>query len=73
MDRKLRKVVGRKKIAGVCAGVAYWLGFPAWVVRLLWALAVVCYGAGLLLYILLWIFLPKWEEVPMDYDQVTGG
>lgn len=73
MERKLRKVVGRKTIAGVCAGVAYWLGFPTWVVRLAWSLAVICYGVGLLLYILLWIFMPKWEEAPLDYDKITGG
>lgn len=73
MERKLRKVVGRKAIAGVCAGVAYWLGLPTWVVRLVWSAAAIFYGFGALLYLLLWIFMPKWEEVPLDYDRVTGG
>lgn len=73
MQRKLRKVVGRKWIGGVAAGFAYWFGFPTWVVRLVWAFSVLCLGTGVLFYILFWIFMPSWEETPSDYDQITGG
>lgn len=73
MERKLRKVAERKWIGGVCAGVAYWLGFPAWLVRLAWVFALFYYGAGFFLYILLWIFMPKWDVTPEDYDQLSGG
>lgn len=73
MNRKLRKVPERKWIAGVAAGVGYWLGVPTWVVRLVWAFSITFFGAGVLLYILFWIFMPKWEETPLDYDVVAGG
>jgi hypothetical protein len=34
--RKLRKVADDNAwIGGVCAGIAYWLGIPAWILRLL--------------------------------------
>jgi phage shock protein PspC (stress-responsive transcriptional regulator) len=72
-DRKLRKIKEKKMIGGVAAGVAYWLGFPTWLVRVVWVFAVLCFGAGLLLYILLWIFMPSWEQTPEDYDQLCGG
>ena len=73
MTRKLRKIPGKKWIGGVCAGIGYALGVPAWAVRLVVTFSVVFYGFGALLYILLWIFMPAWEETPADYDAVAGG
>ena len=73
MTRKLRKVPDRGWIGGVCAGIAYWLGIPAWVVRLVLTLAVAGFGFGVVLYLLLWIFMPAWEATPEDYDAVAGG
>lgn len=73
MDRKLRKIPERKWIGGVAAGVGYWLGVPTWVVRLLWACSITFFGAGALLYVLFWIFMPKWEQTPLDYEERAGG
>jgi len=70
--RKLRKVTGDQWIAGVCASVAYWLGTPVWLTRLVWTCIVLFYGVGVGLYILLWIFVPEWEETPVDYKRATG-
>ncbi|NTW14647.1 MAG: PspC domain-containing protein [Candidatus Moranbacteria bacterium] len=73
-SRTWKRVVGGEEwIGGVCGGLAYWLGVPAWLVRFLWAVAVLMYGTGLVLYVLLWIFIPKWDEVPRDYKEATGG
>jgi|ERR1035438_3720592 phage shock protein C len=44
---------------GVCGGIARSTGMDAWVWRLLFAALFICAGAGLLLYILLWIFVPS--------------
>jgi phage shock protein C len=44
---------------GVCGGIARSTGMEAWVWRLLFAVLFICAGAGLLLYILLWIFVPS--------------
>jgi len=70
---KLRRVTGRKWIAGVCAGIAYWAGIPTWLVRLAWAVLGLSYGAGILPYLLLWIFMPEWEATPADYEERSGG
>ena len=48
-------------IAGVCAGIAEWLGWPSPTrVRLVYVLASICSAAfpGVLVYIILWILLP---------------
>ncbi len=48
-------------IAGVCAGIAEWLGWPsATRVRVVYVLASVLSAAfpGILVYIVLWIILP---------------
>lgn len=71
--RKLRRVVGQKWVGGVCAGVAYWLGAPTWLVRLGWVVLGFCYGIGVVPYVLLWVFMPRWDETPEDYQQRSGG
>ncbi len=69
----LRRIKAKGWVAGVCAGVGYWLGVPTWIVRLLWTLMVLVLGFGLLLYVLLWIFMPVWDRVPEDYETRAGG
>jgi phage shock protein C len=44
---------------GVCGGMARSTGMDAWVWRLIFAALFICAGAGLLLYVLLWIFVPS--------------
>jgi phage shock protein PspC (stress-responsive transcriptional regulator) len=44
---------------GVCGGIARSTGTEAWIWRLLFAVLFICAGAGLLLYVLLWIFVPS--------------
>src|ERR1700736_6485531 len=44
---------------GVCGGIARSTGVEAWVWRLLFVVLFICAGAGLLLYLLLWIFVPS--------------
>lgn len=45
-------------LAGVCKGVSLHLGIPAILVRLLFVLTSFLFGAGLLAYVFLWVFVP---------------
>ena len=45
-------------IAGVCGGLASLTGVAAWFWRLAFVLLAMCGGAGVLLYVLLWVFVP---------------
>ena len=67
MEKKLYRSKSEKKLAGVCGGIAKYFGIDATLVRLLWALAVVCVGFGLLAYIVCAFVIP---EEPDDYVEV---
>lgn len=64
----IRKAMEEKKrlmrsnhgmIAGVCAGIANYLGIDPTVVRVLYVLVALFAGFGILLYVILWIVMPK--------------
>ena len=56
--KKLMRSSTNKKIAGVCAGLADYFDMDPTIIRVLWLLAVLCFGTGLLAYVILWIVLP---------------
>jgi phage shock protein C len=50
-------------LAGVCGGLAEWLGWPPLAVRLLFiAVSVLPLVPGILIYAVLWLLLPQAEE-----------
>ena len=48
-----------KKIAGVCGGVAQYLGIDPTIVRLIWLLLAFAGGFGILAYLVAWIIVPR--------------
>ncbi len=50
-----------KVIAGVCAGLADWLGWDPTLVRILYVIISVFSAAfpGILVYLILWLVMPK--------------
>jgi phage shock protein PspC (stress-responsive transcriptional regulator) len=54
----LRRSRSDRWIAGVCGGIARSTGVESWAWRLLFAVLFFGAGVGLLLYVLLWIFVP---------------
>ena len=58
-DKKLFRDPDDEIIGGVCSGVAHYFGIqPLWL-RLFLVFSVIYFGAGILLYIILWIVIPK--------------
>lgn len=55
-------------LGGVCGGIGQVSETPAWVWRLLFSLLLLCAGTGVLLYVLLWIFVPM-EPAPVNSGQ----
>ncbi|MBO5787293.1 MAG: PspC domain-containing protein [Bacteroidaceae bacterium] len=55
---KLYRSSQNKMLAGVCAGVADFFGLDIKIVRLVWFIALL-FGAGAILYIILWIVVPE--------------
>ena len=56
---RLRLSEADKWIAGVCGGVAAATGVEAWIWRLIFVLGMFVGGFTAILYIVLWIFVPR--------------
>jgi phage shock protein PspC (stress-responsive transcriptional regulator) len=63
----LRRSRTDRWLGGVCGGLAPATGLPSWLLRLIFALLLVCGGTGLVAYLLLWIL------VPLDDGVVESG
>lgn len=59
MEKKLYRDEFHKKLGGVCAGLAEYFTVDVAIVRVLFVLACILHGGGLIVYIVLWIALPK--------------
>jgi phage shock protein C len=55
----LRRSRADRWLGGVCGGIGRATGVESWVWRLLFAVLFLCFGAGLLVYLLLWLFVPS--------------
>jgi phage shock protein PspC (stress-responsive transcriptional regulator) len=56
---KLRRSRSDKWVGGVCGGLALSMGVEAWMLRLVITALALFGGTGVLLYLLLWIFVPQ--------------
>jgi phage shock protein PspC (stress-responsive transcriptional regulator) len=64
-NRRLTRSSTDKMFAGVCGGIARYLGVDSSVVRILWAILTIVPGAilgGIVVYLLAWLIMP--EENP---------
>jgi phage shock protein PspC (stress-responsive transcriptional regulator) len=59
-----------RMIAGVCGGLAHWLGWSPGLVRVLFVLVSVLSAAfpGILVYVILWIVMPLREDEAMPIE-----
>lgn len=48
-----------KMVAGVCSGLGEYLGIDPTIVRIVYVLMILFGGFGLLLYVILWLVMPK--------------
>lgn len=59
MDKKLYRSQTNKIIAGVCGGLAEHFDIDSTVIRLIFVLVTAFGGSGLLIYVILWLIMPK--------------
>lgn len=70
--KKLRRYPDEAYLGGVCAGLAYSLKLPTWLIRFIVALMIYFgYGSPGVVYVILWIVLQPYET-PRDYNRRTG-
>lgn len=57
---------------GVCGGLAQITGLAAWAWRLIFTLLALCAGSGVLIYALLWLFVPE-QERQLNSSETPAG
>lgn len=62
MQKKLYRSRTDKKLAGVCGGLAQYLGIDSTIVRLILLALVLCAGTGVLAYVIAAIVIPEEPE-----------
>ena len=55
----LRRSRNDRWLGGVCGGLGRMTNVESWIWRVLFVLTSLCVGGGLLVYVLLWIFVPE--------------
>ena len=77
MEKKLYRDENRKVIGGVCAGLADYLGIDVTILRIIFVVAGILKGSGLIAYIILWIVVPKrsfpYMDPTVDYTVPPGN
>lgn len=61
--QQLNRSLTDRWIGGVCGGLAQATSIPTWAWRILFVLAIFLHGLGILMYVLMWIFVPL-EQPP---------
>ncbi|OIO26216.1 hypothetical protein AUJ14_02345 [Candidatus Micrarchaeota archaeon CG1_02_55_22] len=57
--KRLYRSSSDKMLGGVCGGIAEYFSVDPTLVRVLWVVLSLAYGMGVLLYLLLWLLVPK--------------
>ncbi len=57
--QKLTRSRRDRRIAGVCGGLAEYSGIDVTIIRILFVVFALAGGPGLLVYLVLWVVLPK--------------
>jgi phage shock protein C len=69
MDKKLHRSQNDKIIAGIAGGIGEYFEVDPTIVRLIFVLITVLGGSGVLLYLILWVLIPKNLEGKMVIDK----
>jgi phage shock protein PspC (stress-responsive transcriptional regulator) len=70
--QRLTKSRKDKWIGGVCGGLGEHSPIPAWSWRFILAFLFLFYGVGFVIYILLWIFVPRAADDEREIDKGSG-
>ncbi|HEY4725167.1 MAG TPA: PspC domain-containing protein [Actinomycetota bacterium] len=57
--RKLYRSKTNRQVAGVCGGLAEYFNLDVTLIRVLFVLLAVLGGSGLVIYVAMWIIVPK--------------
>ncbi len=70
-QRPMTRSTSHALVGGVCAGLAVRFGVRERTVRVMFSLSCLFFGAGLLAYLLAWLFVPRWGETDNIAQRLT--
>ena len=59
MEKRLHRSRQSRQLAGVCGGIAEYLGWDPTLVRVAWIILTLLGGSGILIYLILWLVMPE--------------
>lgn len=59
MEKKLRRSETDKMLFGVCGGLGEYFDISASMIRILWVIAILCFGTGFLAYLICLLLMPR--------------
>ncbi|HDR4560876.1 PspC domain-containing protein [Bacillus cereus] len=59
MSKKLYKSETDKMLFGVCGGLGEYFDISSTLIRILWVIAVLCFGTGFLVYLICLLLMPR--------------
>jgi phage shock protein PspC (stress-responsive transcriptional regulator) len=71
-NTRITRDTRNKMLGGVCAGIARRYEYDVTVVRVVAVLLTLVWGAGILLYLALWVIIPADEPTPAADDDATA-
>jgi len=72
MEKKLYRVMEGKQLSGVCTGLAEYFKLDVSLIRIIWVLAVLCAGTGVLLYIVMALVIPEKPASVIDAPESSN-
>lgn len=68
---RLERDMRSRKLGGVCAGFANWLGWDPTLVRVGWLVIAILTGVGFIAYAVCWAVMPRNDVHPMGLPYAT--
>ncbi|GAB3791464.1 PspC domain-containing protein [Dyella agri] len=59
MEKRLCRSRQNRMLAGVCGGIAEYLGWDPTLVRVAWIILTLLGGSGILIYLIFWLVMPE--------------
>lgn len=59
MEKRLYRSRQNRTLAGVCGGIAEYLGWDPTLVRVAWIILTLLGGSGILIYLIFWLVMPE--------------
>ncbi|WP_144507208.1 PspC domain-containing protein [Bacillus mycoides] len=59
MSKRLYKSETDKMLFGICGGLGEYFDISSTLIRILWVIAVLCFGTGFLVYLICLLLMPR--------------